>query len=163
MPNMGGVEATRLIMQESPCAILVVTVSVAAHFNLVFEAMSHGGLDAVNTPTLVGGEVRDGEPLLARLARIEKGRTAAVRPTPTTLPTLPPVQGRPSFLALGASTGGPEALARVLEALPRASPPRSSWCSTSPPSSPATSWPGYRGAVRCACSLPTRARSCRAA
>src|SRR4051812_13028865 len=76
MPGMNGVEATQRIMQDSPCAILVVTVSVETNFDLVCEAMSHGGLDAVNTPTLAGGEVRGGEPLLARLAWIEKGRTA---------------------------------------------------------------------------------------
>src|SRR5262249_41795254 len=58
MPGMDGVEATRRIMQESPCAILVVTVSVKGNFERVCEAMSHGGLDAVNTPTLEGGEVR---------------------------------------------------------------------------------------------------------
>src|SRR5436309_4939329 len=74
MPGMGGVEATRRIMQNSPCAILVVTVSVDVNFELVCEAMSHGGLDAVNTPTLAGGDLRGAEPLLARLARIEKGR-----------------------------------------------------------------------------------------
>src|SRR5689334_10110866 len=44
MPVMNGAEATRRIMQASPCAILVVTSSVEANFNLVCEAMSHGGL-----------------------------------------------------------------------------------------------------------------------
>lgn len=122
MPGMDGVEATRRIMQESPCAVLVVTVSVASNFGRVCEAMSHGGLDAVNTPTLAGGVVRGGEPLLARLARIDQGRTAAARPAPASSVTLPPGKGRPSFLALGASTGGPEALARVLEALPATFP-----------------------------------------
>src|SRR5262245_30745235 len=70
MPVMNGVEATRLIMRASPCAILVTTCSVETNFNLVCEAMSHGCLDAVDTPTLAGGEVRGGEPLLSRLARI---------------------------------------------------------------------------------------------
>jgi chemotaxis response regulator CheB len=125
MPVMDGVEATRRIMQEGPCPILVVTVSVDANFNLVCEAMSHGGLDAVNTPTLAGGEVRGGEALLARLARIEKekGRAAGVAlAQPASVCALPPVRGKPSLLALGASTGGPEALARVLEALPASFP-----------------------------------------
>jgi two-component system response regulator WspF len=124
MPVMDGVEATRRIMQDSPCAILVVTANVETNFERVCEAMSHGGLDAVNTPTLTGsGEVRGAEALLTRLARIDKGRTAVAlaQPAPSCC-TLPPVKGRPSFLALGASTGGPEALARVLGALPASFP-----------------------------------------
>src|SRR5262249_54431442 len=50
MPVMDGVEATRRIMAESPCPILLVTSSVSGNFNLVYQAMGHGGLDAVNTP-----------------------------------------------------------------------------------------------------------------
>ena len=46
MPVMDGVEATRQIMAESPCAILVVTASVGANAGKVYEAMSHGALDA---------------------------------------------------------------------------------------------------------------------
>jgi chemotaxis response regulator CheB len=121
MPRMDGVEATRRIMKESPVAILVVTVSVETNFELVCEAMSHGGLDAVNTPTLSDGQVRGGEALLARLARIDRSRSAAA-PRPAPACALPPVRGKASFLALGASTGGPEALARVLGALPAGFP-----------------------------------------
>ena len=52
MPVMNGVEATRQIMHSSPCAILVVTATVEGNVSLVFEAMGHGALDAVNTPVL---------------------------------------------------------------------------------------------------------------
>src|SRR4051812_39696291 len=47
MPGIGGVEATRKIMAESPCAILIVTVSVDTNASRVFEAMGYGALDAV--------------------------------------------------------------------------------------------------------------------
>src|SRR5262245_53737863 len=82
MPVMNGAEATRRIMQATPCAILVVTSSVQINIDLVLEAMSHGCLDAVNTPSFNGTDVRGGEALLARLARIEKSRAA-----PASLPT----------------------------------------------------------------------------
>ena len=52
MPVMNGVEACKIIMQESPCAILVVTSSVEENASLVFKAMGYGALDAVNTPVL---------------------------------------------------------------------------------------------------------------
>ena len=46
MPVMDGVEATRRIMAETPCAIVVVTADVARHTSRVFDAMGHGALDA---------------------------------------------------------------------------------------------------------------------
>jgi CheY-like chemotaxis protein len=55
MPEMDGVEATRRIMAQNPCTILLVTVSVEANSWRVFEAMGHGALDAVDTPILGAG------------------------------------------------------------------------------------------------------------
>src|SRR4051812_15899282 len=68
MPVMDGVEATRRIMKGSPCAILIVTVSVGANAWRVFEAMGHGALDAVDTPALGTGNPRESAaPLLAKI------------------------------------------------------------------------------------------------
>ena len=52
MPGIDGVEATRRIMAESPCPILVVTATVSGHIGKVYEAMGYGALDAVDTPVL---------------------------------------------------------------------------------------------------------------
>ena len=52
MPGIDGAETTRRIMQSTPCVILVVTATTTGNRDLVFEAMGHGALDAVNTPTL---------------------------------------------------------------------------------------------------------------
>src|SRR5436305_14042197 len=52
MPRVNGAEATRRIMKESPCAILVVTAGVATNYHLVCEALGHGAYDAVSTPVL---------------------------------------------------------------------------------------------------------------
>src|SRR5579885_315762 len=119
MPVMDGVESTRRIMANSPCPILLVTSSVCTNFDKVYEAMGNGALDAVNTPTMDrDGKVRDGDGLLARLANLEKAGRMTPAPTAS-----PPVgrqatgQGTPVG-ALGASTGGPEALARIVEAFP---------------------------------------------
>src|SRR3954454_11188024 len=78
MPVMDGVEATRRIMAESPCPILLVTSSVCGNFNMVYRALGHGGLDAVNTPTLApDGTVRDGEGILARIAKLARAQQAS--------------------------------------------------------------------------------------
>jgi two-component system response regulator WspF len=134
MPVLDGVEATRRIMAQSPCPILLVTSTVTGNFNLVFRAMGFGGLDAVNTPTLgPGGTIRDGEGLLDRLAKLERLKARETRkpanqeavaglasPAPSLPVTLSGTQAATvcPIVALGASTGGPEALAVILKALP---------------------------------------------
>jgi two-component system response regulator WspF len=58
MPVMDGVEATRRIMAETPCAIVIVTVDRQQNVHRVFEAMGHGALDVVDTPALGVGNPR---------------------------------------------------------------------------------------------------------
>jgi len=119
MPVMDGVEATRRIMAESPCPILLVTSSVSGNFSKVYEAMGQGGLDAVNTPTLDRkGQVRDGEGLLTRLANLAKVARAPALSKVAPPPVVRAEGPGPPLVALGASTGGPEALARIVEAFP---------------------------------------------
>jgi chemotaxis response regulator CheB len=120
MPEMDGVEATRRIMAESPCAILLVTASVDANASRVFEAMGHGALDAVDTPFLGVGDLRQGaQTLLRKITAIGRligernGQAGAARPASPA-----PVAGTP-LVAIGASAGGPAALATVLRGLPR--------------------------------------------
>jgi two-component system response regulator WspF len=125
MPVMDGVEATRRIMAASPCPILLVTSSVTGNFNMVYQAMGYGGLDAANTPTLGSdGQVKDGEGLLSRLAKLEQAKrlpaTARGEPPPSGAFAAVAVRADllPPLLALGSSTGGPEALAQILGELP---------------------------------------------
>ncbi len=121
MPGVDGVEATRRIMAQSPCHILVVT-SALSHHDRVYEAMSLGALDAVDTPGMgPGGEVAGASSLLEKIATIAKlnGRAGSVLPARLT-PRAHPGAGSPSWplVAIGASTGGPAAVAEVLAGLP---------------------------------------------
>ena len=116
MPGMDGVEATRRIMRATPCPILIVTVDVGAHASRVFEAMGHGALDAVNTPRI--GQPDDVQSLLSKLDVIDKlmgDRQRAI--TPKAHPNVVALQRAP-LVAIGASAGGPAALATLLSALP---------------------------------------------
>ena len=71
MPRMDGAEATRRIMQQTPCAILVVTATVGGHAGKVFEAMGFGALDAVDTPVLgLSGSPTGASALLAKIAML---------------------------------------------------------------------------------------------
>lgn len=122
MPVMDGVEATRRIMASSPCAILVVTVSVGANAWRVFEAMGHGALDAVDTPALGAGNPAEGAaPLLAKidvLARLVVDRGAVVPGAAIASGAGAASVRSGRLLAIGSSAGGPAALARLLEGLP---------------------------------------------
>jgi len=121
MPVMDGVETTRRIMASTPCAILIVTGSIRVNANRIFEAMGHGALDAVDTPPLHTGTTGDGfEPLRAKIATISRlvgdkrgGRRVA---DPGSRGSHPPRHDR--LVAIGASAGGPAALATVLGDLP---------------------------------------------
>lgn len=52
LPGMDGVEATRKIMGETPCPILIVTPAIDQNAGKVFKAIGYGAVDAVNAPLL---------------------------------------------------------------------------------------------------------------
>ena len=121
MPKMDGVEATRQIMAHSPCAIVVVTASVDDNSSKVFEAMGAGALDAVNTPVLEHpGESEGAGALLAKIETIRKllGAPAEPRTQARDAAVLPPGAPGECLVAIGASAGGPAAVAEVLKQLP---------------------------------------------
>lgn len=124
MPRMNGVEATRQVMARSPCAILVVTATVSGHIGMVYEAMGHGALDAVDTPCLgPGGQVSGAAALVQKLCTIGKllGEVVGSQTTPPAAVPPPPRQAL-TLVLLGASTGGPRALREILLGLAVDSP-----------------------------------------
>ncbi len=120
MPVMDGVEATRQIMDATPCQILVVTASVGGNSSKVYEAMSSGALDATKTPIGLGNNDKAVQMLLSKIENIGK---LTATPARARKATKPPAGGhsekenRPSLLAIGASTGGPKAIASILSQL----------------------------------------------
>ena len=122
MPVMDGVEATRRIMRDTPCPILVVTATVSGNASRVFEALGAGALDAIDTPNMTSPAAI--EALCQRVRTIERLTRADRSASTVTLASAPPpttTHAQPIAL-LGASTGGPQALATVLRAWPRPMP-----------------------------------------
>jgi two-component system response regulator WspF len=116
MPGIGGVEATRQIMTKSPCAVLIATSSLGNNGARVFEAMGHGALDVVEVPALDATGSADVASFLGKIATIRRLiHDHVARPTRR-------VQGASKseehLLAIGASAGGPAALAKLLASLP---------------------------------------------
>ncbi|MEJ8865878.1 chemotaxis response regulator protein-glutamate methylesterase [Pseudomonas jessenii] len=120
MPVMDGVEATRRIMAETPCAIVIVTVDRQQNVHRVFEAMGYGALDVVDTPALGAGNAQEAAaPLLRKILNIvwligDKGNRPRSAPAP-----LRCSGSRQGLIAIGSSAGGPAALEALLKGLPR--------------------------------------------
>lgn len=125
MPGMDGVETTRRIMAQSPCPILIVTVSVGANTRKVYEAMGYGALDAVDTPLLAHGDrARHAAPLLNKIATIQRlsGGDRSRRSPALVRRSQADADSGNRLVAIGASAGGPAALLRVLSELPATFP-----------------------------------------
>jgi two-component system response regulator WspF len=113
MPVMGGIEATRLIMRQSPCAILIVTSDVEAHTAPIFEALAAGALDVTQTPIAFPSGARVLLEKIRVLSRLVGGFTALPAPVPR-----PPPSDTMPLISIGSSAGGPAALAVVLTSIP---------------------------------------------
>src|SRR5450830_836053 len=119
MPELDGVEATRRIMEESPCAILVVTGRPQDSVNQVFRALGAGALDVTAT-RMLARQAEGGGQLLGKLRTMEKlirhsGGNQAMSPR---MPVQATSERRDAavqtLVAIGASTGGPVAVAKIL-------------------------------------------------
>jgi two-component system, chemotaxis family, response regulator WspF len=119
MPGIDGVETTRQIMASFPCAILIVTATVSGNISKVFEAMGCGALDTVCTPVLGTDDKSDGSaPLLAKIANVAKLIGKTNRPSSNTGVGTAIRSAVAPLMAIGASTGGPQALSEILRAIP---------------------------------------------
>jgi two-component system chemotaxis response regulator CheB len=116
MPVMSGLEAIGAIMRRHPLPILV--VSGFADATAAYAALSAGAVEVVGKPC-----PDDAAEFIAKSRQAAQARVAvpAAPPSPAGLPSasvapaaLPPAP----ILAIAASTGGPQALARILGALP---------------------------------------------
>jgi two-component system response regulator WspF len=120
MPVMDGIEATRRIMTSTPCAILVVTATVQGNSTKIFEALGAGALDAVQTPLLsLNGPAPGASALKFKIETL--GRSAVEKQPEQSIPQTASCSlgsARDRLVVIGASAGGPAALATVLSGLP---------------------------------------------
>lgn len=136
MPKMDGVEATRRIVAlKHPCQILVVTASLKLNMSYIFDCLSFGAVEAIKTPIIGRNEDFNLEnqtvkELIDRI-KIISNLSALLSPKKLPQPDLksdkdfnprpgPIIKGKTAetIIAIGASTGGPQSLAAILQALP---------------------------------------------
>jgi two-component system chemotaxis response regulator CheB len=121
MPGMDGLETVARLMADRPVPVLVVTELPASPGDAIaFEAIRRGALDVARKPTAgdaeAAKELRERVKMLATVPVVihPHGR-ASEPPRP-----VPPAAARApvKVIGIGASAGGPAALATVLSAMP---------------------------------------------
>ncbi|XBQ16491.1 MAG: chemotaxis response regulator protein-glutamate methylesterase [Oceanicaulis sp.] len=137
MPKMDGLTALPLILKAAPRARVVMASTLTRKgAEVTMRALSLGAADYAPKPEAgrVAGAEAYREDLIAKLVALsprysarpatfqsrQSAATAAPRPAPV-YPSTPrtAVATRPSLIAIGSSTGGPQALRDVVAALPK--------------------------------------------
>ena len=134
MPVMDGLEATRRIMSTTPVPVIVVSSSrQPGEVSRAFLAMEAGAVAVLDKPAGPGSPgfeasasaIRQMAKLMAEVKVVRRTvRDGSLRqhaPTSTLAISLPRLHD-PRVVALGASTGGPQALVEILSGLPREYP-----------------------------------------
>ncbi|MAU13242.1 MAG: chemotaxis response regulator protein-glutamate methylesterase [Anaerolineaceae bacterium] len=122
MPNTDGLEATRYIMSQLPTPVVIVSSLLEDDVELALKALDSGALAVLSKPVSrnhTDFNKRQCE-LLTTLRAMAKVKVVARRSkfSTQTLSTTKTQRATPEVLAIGASTGGPRALHRVLTGLP---------------------------------------------
>jgi two-component system chemotaxis response regulator CheB len=121
MPRMDGLEATRRIMAVVPTPIVLVTASLSRdEGSSSFEAIRAGALTVVGKPAGPGhpDHARSVQQLVETVRLMSEVKVVGRRPPHERQATVLPHRARSvRVVALGASTGGPAALAEILGGL----------------------------------------------
>ena len=124
MPEMDGFEATRRIMREMPCPIVMVSaVHSPSEVAWSFRALEAGALTVLAKPDGPRSPLFEAQAAalitsVKELANVRVVTRREPRPPVTRLPTVRPVVPTDiRLVAIGASTGGPAALAKILAGL----------------------------------------------
>ena len=129
MPRMDGLTFLRKLMHEDPIPVVIFSALAKPGTDTALRALEEGALDIVGKPSVTVHESQITSSTLLDIVRA--AATAKVvrrgnrRPAPARLPvTREPLVRRTSqkIVAIGASTGGTEALREILEALPPDAP-----------------------------------------
>jgi two-component system, chemotaxis family, protein-glutamate methylesterase/glutaminase len=146
MPKLDGLEATRRIMAETPTPIVVISAIDPKDVKMSFEAIGSGALAVLAKPsgptaadfteraaeivstvkTMAGVRVVRRRSRLVAAAPEATGHrpqaAAPVAPTPSPAPSASATRRRIELVAIGSSTGGPDALGKIIGALPPRAP-----------------------------------------
>jgi two-component system chemotaxis response regulator CheB len=123
MPNLDGVGVLKALPEERPPRVVVVSMS-GSDSMLGIEALHSGAIDIVQKPTALATDrlYELGAELIAKVVAAASARVPRRAPaeTPAVLPASR--RGGVDLMVVGTSTGGPQALTRLLTSLPAGFP-----------------------------------------
>lgn len=115
LPRMSGIEFLRKLMPQYPLPVVV----ISSLSDKVFDALNAGAVDFVAKPSGASREQLEAfmkNELLVKVKVASIAKVGGWKRTPLAVPgQMPPVSGRDMVVAIGASTGGTEAIAAVLK------------------------------------------------
>ncbi len=127
MPKMNGIDFLRRVMKHRPRPVIMVSTLTVNGAAVTIEALALGAFDCVAKPSLK--DDRSFEDLVEKVIAAGAGRNRArpSRPSPEPSMSAPATTGlsvaRERIVAVGASTGGVEALIAMLSDFPADCPP----------------------------------------
>lgn len=122
MDEYDGLYAVEHIMKANPIPIVILSSVGNTNLDVVFDALRLGAVDYINKPQKGGSKIR--EINVEILAMVKRVARAKPRPTPiesdglSKLPHTFDSEARFHVIVIGASTGGPSALEKVITSLP---------------------------------------------
>lgn len=126
MPGGGGIEATRLIMEQCPTSIIMVSSLTKAAASTTLKALACGAVDYIpKASSFVDLDIVAIERELCRKVHYWAGhgplrqKPVARRTGETPLLSGMQPRGTPDLLLIGASTGGPKLLPQLFRELPK--------------------------------------------
>jgi two-component system chemotaxis response regulator CheB len=130
MPRMNGLTFLDRIMAEDPIPVVICSAVAGRDSENAFRALRNGAVDVVAKPKVGVREfLTESRVLLvdalraASAARLNRVQAAAPLDAQTPLRGIPAAGGSDRVVALGASTGGTQALRVILTSLPKDAPP----------------------------------------
>jgi two-component system, chemotaxis family, protein-glutamate methylesterase/glutaminase len=125
MPRMDGVTFLRQLMPVLPLPTVIISSTTQQGAAVTLRALEAGAVDVIAKPTLGIGTGLTGimDEVCARVRAAALARPSRMAPRPGLGARPAPAPGTEAHLiAIGASTGGVQALGRILEAMPHDAP-----------------------------------------
>lgn len=117
MPVMNGIEATKLIMEKTPCPIMILSSSVDSETS--FKACQAGALDVMNKPDINDINSPKFTKYFFDKLRLLSDQKVEYKINIKVKKSSVELNIKPQIVVIGASTGGPKAIREIVSSLPK--------------------------------------------